>query len=60
MKLGSVVLIDEEGKVTEGTVVIEDGAVAWVRIGNHYTQTTKGKDKGRSLRSLTRTCRVRG
>lgn len=38
MELGTIILIDPEGKVTEGSVVIEDGATTWVRVGNHYTK----------------------
>lgn len=38
MELGIIIVIDQEGKVTEGNVVIEDGATAWVRVGNHYTK----------------------
>lgn len=34
--VGTIILIDQEGKVTEGYVIIEDGATTWIRIGNHY------------------------
>ena len=42
MQRGVIILVDEEGTVKEGSVVIEDGAETWVRIGNHYT---KGEER---------------
>lgn len=37
--VGTIILIDQEGKVTEGLVVIEDGATTWIRVGNHYDKS---------------------
>lgn len=39
MQLGQIVICDEEGNLTTGSVVIEDGATTWIRIGNHYDKS---------------------